>query len=314
MMNSGAGRGLMSQFQSAGSRLKLEPKELDYQRSRIDRKQNGEPDWTRDQYELYKKTAPERLKEAHERYKEYDKQAEGGRELGIRLNRMNQLVNHPKFVSGDLNLIDTTKKGVANFLDYLEATTGTKLPVGSRDFLKSDDPVVLKEAFTSVAAQGVIDALGGSLGRGISTSDQQYMAKAFPDLLKSKEGIKLINDILGEVADRKKLGGKVARDYMTDPANEFRATAPKMDAKVSEALDKYGEEKKLFVNQDGSPTALGAKVATEVSKTAPAVTTPPQAARPPQGGPREGALVQGPDGKKYRIINGVPAPLGSQGL
>lgn len=320
--NTPAGRALQQQFNSAASRLKLDPKERDYQQSRIQRKQEGLPDWSRSDFEIYKQTAPDRLKEANKRYEKYATDADTGRELETKLTRLNEVVNHPKFIAGDFNHLDTAKKWIANFADTLTAH-GVQLPQGFRERLTAiNEPTALKEAFASVAAQGVIEALGGSLGRGISSSDQQYMSRAFPDLMKSKDGIKIVNEILGEASNRQKLAGKTARDYMQN--KELRATQPELDAKVSEALDAYGSGKPLFINQDGSPTALGLradKIATDNATAgggarAPAPVAAPAPAPAPVARPPgvQGRAVIGPDGKKYQWINGQLYPEGTQGL
>lgn len=293
---SGEGRALLQQFNSALTRLKVDPKERDYQLARIQRAQNGEPDFSRAEYDFEKTVAPKRFEEFQKTYTKYSDEEKEGRKLGQTTYRLGEILRNDKFAAGAPGYLDMAKRGISSFADTLRAHGVPEGILPSRETLAAmNEPTALRELFTSLANQGVINALGGSLGRGISSTDQVFMSKAFPDLMKTREGSQLIVDFMDELASRKRLGAEAVRKYGKD-VGDFKASPMGADAAANKVLDEQ-TSKPILVGPDGKSTPLGERMAAELAKL-PKVTAPVQAAPPAQtAGPRK--RVQGPKGEFY---------------
>lgn len=292
---SGEGRALLQQFNSALTRLKVDPKERDYQLARIQRAQDGEPDFSRAEFDFEKTVAPKRFEEFQKTYTKYADEEKEGRKLGQTTYRLGEILRNDKFAAGAPGYLDMAKRGISSFADTLRAHGVPESILPSRETLAAmNEPTALRELFTSLANQGVISALGGSLGRGISSTDQVFMSKAFPDLMKTREGSQLIVDFMDELASRKRLGAEAVRKYGKD-VGDFRASTMGADAAANKALDEQ-TSKPILVGPDGKPTALGQRMAAELAKL-PKVAAPAQAAPQAPSGPRK--RVQGPKGEFY---------------
>lgn len=295
---SGEGRALLQQFNSALTRLKVDPKERDYQLARIQRAQAGEPDFSRAEHDFEKTVAPKRFEEFQKTYTKYADEEKEGRKLGQTTYRLGEILRNDKFAAGAPGYLDMAKRGISSFADTLRAHGVPEAILPSRETLAAmNEPTALRELFTSLANQGVISALGGSLGRGISSTDQVFMSKAFPDLMKTREGSQLIVDFMDELASRKRLGAEAVRKYGKD-VGDFKASPMGADAAANRALEEQ-TSKPILVKSDGKPTELGQKIAAELAKL-PKVTAPVQAAPPAQAapsGPRK--RVIGPKGEYY---------------
>jgi hypothetical protein len=77
------------------------------------------------------------------------------------------------------------------------------------------------EEFTALGNRAVLESLGGSLGRGISEGDRQYMNSAFPSLVNSAAGRKQMIQQLGKLADRKIEIGNLAQQYRQNNNNSL---------------------------------------------------------------------------------------------
>lgn len=77
------------------------------------------------------------------------------------------------------------------------------------------------EAFRAFASQSVLDALGGSLGTGVSNADVTFINNTVANLSNSGAGIQTILDIREKLYRRKLQTAELARQWMADNKTQF---------------------------------------------------------------------------------------------
>lgn len=177
------------------------------------------------------------------------------------LGLMEQLVNDPTFYSGTgANLIE----GLRRFA----AAIGVADPAAA----------VSMETFRALANEATLDAIGGSLGVGISNADRDMIRQMVANMTFSPEGNRLLINIHQAVANRNLEIAELARQYTADPAH------PRLDDGFRRMLTDWAQENPLVLpgtEQGGAGAA--------------------PAAEAPRPLPQVGEVVDG-----YRFMGGDP--------
>jgi len=104
------------------------------------------------------------------------------------------------------------------------------------------------EAFGALSKKAVLDAMGGSLGTGVSNADRDYIEGQVPTIDTSPAGNKKIIGIQRKINQRKIEVAQRARDYA-------RKNNGRIDAGFYDELDQWSEEHPLFDKEEALPVA-----------------------------------------------------------
>ncbi len=100
------------------------------------------------------------------------------------------------------------------------------------------------EAFRAFASQSVLDALGGSLGTGVSNADVTFINNTVANLSNSGAGIATILDIREKLYRRKLETAELARQWMADNNTQF------LDQRWDQYIAKWNDDNPIFPNAD----------------------------------------------------------------
>ena len=100
------------------------------------------------------------------------------------------------------------------------------------------------EAFRAFASQSVLDALGGSLGTGVSNADVTFINNTVANLSNTGAGIQTILDIREKLYRRKLETADLARQWMADNNTQF------LDQRWDQYIAKWNDENPIFPNAD----------------------------------------------------------------
>lgn len=100
------------------------------------------------------------------------------------------------------------------------------------------------EAFRAFASQSVLDALGGSLGTGVSNADVTFINNTVANLSNTGAGIATILDIREKLYRRKLETAELARQWMADNNTQF------LDQRWDQYIAKWNDENPIFPNAD----------------------------------------------------------------
>ena len=100
------------------------------------------------------------------------------------------------------------------------------------------------EAFRAFASQSVLDALGGSLGTGVSNADVTFINNTVANLSNSGAGIQTILDIREKLYRRKLETAELARQWMADNNTQF------LDQRWDQYIAKWNDENPIFPNAE----------------------------------------------------------------
>lgn len=280
---------IKEKYQAYIERAKWSPEEKAYQLDRADRWARGLPDISRADWKLEPTLAPKRFEAAQDAYvKKYaagETQAKG---LSSTLKHMRMIESDPNFVSGSWTapMSDRFQKEIAGFADQLRSWGVPEAALPSKETLaRITSPAALREVYGSLSNLAVTNYLG-SLGVGVSSTDRDYIAKAFPGLMNTKEGNRIITEIMQATADRKIKEAQVARDYMNKYGTH--ATVYGLDARVEKVLKPYAEKNKLLWNEDGSPTNMKLRIDRALEEARRAKSPVPYVPRTPESYPPVG--------------------------
>ena len=96
------------------------------------------------------------------------------------------------------------------------------------------------EAFRAFASQSVLDALGGSLGTGVSNADVTFINNTVANLSNTGAGIQTILDIREKLYRRKLETAELARQWMADNNTQF------LDQRWDQYIAKWNDENPIF--------------------------------------------------------------------
>lgn len=314
--NVGRMRALNAQLADVTNRSKLSKEEKSYIVTQGERRVAGEPvqtwdEWTNEQ------------KNAENIYKETAKTAEAVEGLGVKsaetarkLDVMSKIVNNPNFVGGTSGTwLQKGSQMLSGIYDAAKAAGWD--PEQVLGIKKSEIPGMnaaqLTENFTALSNKLIFDTIG-TLGNAISEGDRQFMERANPSMLATKEGTQILIEIMKKTAERAQAAGRISQAYRTERGASAKPWV------LNQRLQDYGESNSFFTNKDGTPNELGKKLealqnqtpvpgspAAEARKAAPAPTAAP--GRVPAGAiiydSQGRAHTMGPDGKP------VPVPAGA---
>ena len=100
------------------------------------------------------------------------------------------------------------------------------------------------EAFRAFASQSVLDALGGSLGTGVSNADVTFINNTVANLSNTGAGIQTILDIREKLYRRKLETAELARQWMADNNTQF------LDQRWDQYIANWNDENPIFPNAD----------------------------------------------------------------
>lgn len=100
------------------------------------------------------------------------------------------------------------------------------------------------EAFRAFASQSVLDALGGSLGTGVSNADVTFINNTVANLSNSGAGIATILDIREKLYRRKLETAELARQWMANNNTQF------LDQRWDQYIAKWNDDNPIFPNAD----------------------------------------------------------------
>ena len=100
------------------------------------------------------------------------------------------------------------------------------------------------EAFRAFASQSVLDALGGSLGTGVSNADVTFINNTVANLSNTGRGIQTILDIREKLYRRKLETAELARQWMADNNTQF------LDQRWDQYIAKWNKDNPIFPNAD----------------------------------------------------------------
>ena len=100
------------------------------------------------------------------------------------------------------------------------------------------------EAFRAFASQSVLDALGGSLGTGVSNADVTFINNTVANLSNTGAGIQTILDIREKLYRRKLETAELARQWMSDNNTQF------LDQRWDQYIAKWNDDNPIFPNAD----------------------------------------------------------------
>ena len=100
------------------------------------------------------------------------------------------------------------------------------------------------EAFRAFASQSVLDALGGSLGTGVSNADVTFINNTVANLSNTGAGIQTILDIREKLYRRKLETAELARQWMADNNTQF------LDQRWDQYIAKWNDDNPIFPNAD----------------------------------------------------------------
>jgi hypothetical protein len=111
-----------------------------------------------------------------------------------------------------------------------------------------------------IANQAIVGLLGGSLGRSISDADRNFIAQVAPTLMQTKEGYIALAGYLRLISQHAVEADRTALQYRRDARQ--RANVPDM----IDAVNKFGSEHRMFMNDDGTLTKTGQEIQGLVDK------------------------------------------------
>ena len=100
------------------------------------------------------------------------------------------------------------------------------------------------EAFRAFASQSVLDALGGSLGTGVSNADVTFINNTVANLSNTGRGIQTILDIREKLYRRKLEAAELARQWMADNNTQF------LDQRWDQYIAQWNKDNPIFPNAD----------------------------------------------------------------
>lgn len=100
------------------------------------------------------------------------------------------------------------------------------------------------EAFRAFASQSVLDALGGSLGTGVSNADVTFINNTVANLSNTGAGIQTILGIREKLYRRKLETAELARQWMADNNTQF------LDQRWDQYIANWNDENPIFPNAD----------------------------------------------------------------
>lgn len=165
---------------------------------------------------------------------------------------MEQLAASPSFYSGGGNQLVQGARRLGVMLGITDA-----------------DAVQSIEAFSGLAAQAALDAMGGSLGAGFSNADRDFIERTMPNLGFTESGNRTLIAIHRAIANRRIEIARMLREAGGRPTPEFMQT-----------LTQWSLANPLFTGTPGGTAAT------------PAATASPTPAPPPAAG---GLLYQNPE-------------------
>jgi hypothetical protein len=189
-------------------------------------------------------------KQSGEDYAKYFKDMRDGENSGRKtmasLNVMERSMADPNFYSG------SGAEKLATLKKWAVALGG------------DPDQVSSVESFNAMAKQATLDAMGGSLGTGVSNADRDYIDGQVPNLGNTPEGNKAVIDIQRKIAQRKIDIAKQAREYA-------KTHQGRIDVGFDDALSQWADANPLFPTA-GTPSASDRTNRAPAGSGAPAVS------------------------------------------
>lgn len=299
---------LMAQYRNALGKTDLTPDQRNYEFESTQRERMGERRETFEQWNADKQTLKGNQDEVQSFYKEYRNDAATSRKSLDILNRMDQIIEHPSFVSGRGAALYGSAVNGLNTLAQIARQYNIPVPddLGAK-YAGVGDPVktaALQEEYVALANKVVFATLG-TLGNQISEGDRKFIERANASLSGTPQGNKALHKFMRQIAERSGEPEKWAREYRHKVGS--RATAIGMEQYVADKR----ESSSLFADKNGEATTpAGRELETAMQKYGPAKPPPagPPAGPPRQRVPADTIIYQGT--KPYRMgPDGVPVPV-----
>ena len=252
---------LMKEFNNELAKTSWTPEQKAYQFDQLQRQMQGLPVQSFSDYQLEQKVGPDTYKEAQTASeKVFDPMGEKANSVISSMRTMQAIMDNPKFVSGENT--ELMLKGISTFqaargaLVSVVPALDSFLPTLGSNITK---PAQLAEAFRAMRNTAVVASAGG-LSKAFSDADRNYFDAAFPGLMHTPAGNKLISDIIMANAQREKQISQAVNDYRNEKG--ARASAPAMYAIANTIRNKSS----VLYNENGSPTALKKEIDAEVAR------------------------------------------------
>jgi len=275
---------LLTKYRDALKRTEYTAEQQNYLFEQAQRKGMGEPVQTVGQWNAEKQTLKGHLDEVQSIYKEYRTDANTSRKSIEILDRMDQIIKHPSFISGKGAALYGSAVNGLNTLAQIARQYNIPVPddLGAK-YAGVPDPTkvaALQDEYVALSNKVVFATLG-TLGNQISEGDRKFIERANASLSGTPEGNKALHKFMRQVAERAGEPEKWAREYRQKFGD--RGTAAGMEQYIADKRESH----KIFTTSDEKEldAAIGKTTAPPPPKTAPAATR----------------RVQGPDGKFYRF-------------
>lgn len=248
MRNSEAAKVLSTKLKDAINRTELSKEDREYEFDQIQNRYHGDPLQTKSDWRHSNEVGGKREEEMMKMWSKYVDEGDKGIALKSTVDQMKIIMNDKNFITGASAELFSQGVGMVRALADQAKALGINLP---SDFLNrfegvatAEKAAALSNTFTALSNQALFKTLG-SLGNQISSSDRVFMEKAYNSLRNTKEGNKLLAEILSDAADKSIATGQAAQKYRLDrDAMGRRATAPGMKA----AVDKAAADGAFFKN------------------------------------------------------------------
>lgn len=302
-------RALTDRYKQIADKMSWPADVKEWHFEQLDNWARNEPTMGLSQWRQDKEINKSRFEAGQKRYVEYLDESRKANNLSAAVDRLDSIVNNPKFEPGPGSGAFNSAKAMVRNLKDLAIQNGVSVPDWlSKKIDTATESVALREAFAALSNTSIFEKLG-TLGNQISEGDRNFIRDAFPNLWNTAAGNRLILDFYKElIAKNKELGRRV-----NEVARTKGSRLSVLD--IEDAVSRYWDDPNNgILMRNGKLTPFGQRMQDENRRSeAERARLPAQAPQVPQEQPLlrdlEGQTVTDPEGNKYIIQNGKRVPI-----
>ena len=302
---------LSAQHRSALEKARLTPDQLNYEADQFQRESMGLKRQSLGDWTTAKETRKSDTEEVQKFFLDYHKGGKTARDTIRTLDRMDQIIADPNFISGKgAGLYGSAVSGL-NTVMQIAKNLGVEIPEGAikKKLDSITDPALkataLQDEYIALSNKLIFSTLG-TLGNQISEGDRKFMERAFLSLGMTPEGNKALSKYLRQAAQFAEAESKDALEYRR--RSKYDQNVPDME----EYVGARREERRLWTTPDGKLTPQGQEFANTIKELSPALPPAPQAPAAPTTRQMisPDTIIYDSRGRPHRMINGKPVPVG----
>src|SRR5215831_10086417 len=248
---------LMAQLRESLSKQGMSKEETEYQLDRAQRIQMYGPagDISIGDWRMEQKITPETYKKFEDvAQKNYLEPGYNARNVSGTLSILGKILDQPSFMSGPGSRVPAAVAGHLNtVIDFARQAGVPEEYLPRKEDIPGMSGLQLRDTFGALSNRIVTQVLGG-LGNQISNSDRSFMERAFPSLLLTPQGNKLLIEVLQKASDNTNKIAGVVRQYQDE--HRYRSNVFGLDKTVND----YIQNNPILYNKDGSLNDLGKRI------------------------------------------------------